>query len=88
MDVQHLQPVGGCHLDHLGGQRQRVGILLEQRIFANLHLVKGDPRRQIDQTQRRRIADERDRVPAQGELLAQLGGEHPAAAMGGVTGDA
>ena len=88
VDVQDPQAMRSRHLRQLGGQRQRVGELLEQRILLDRDLVKADPRRQHAQAQRRRVAHERHRVAALGQPQAQLGCNHAAAAMGRVAGDA
>ncbi len=78
VNMQDLQLLDLRHLSHLGGKRQRVREILEQRVLDNVHLVETDAGRQTSQTQRRRIADERDLVPVLDQVLAQLGCHHAA----------
>ena len=88
MDVQDPQAMRTRDLRELGRQRQRVGELLEERILLDRDLVETDARRQHAQAQRRRVAHERHRVAALGQPQAELGGDHAAAAVGRVAGDA
>jgi hypothetical protein len=86
--VQHVEPLVLGHLDHPRRERERVGLVLEERVFTRLHRVKKDvlgvrvePRRQI-------LADEVHAVAAPGKFLADFRRDHAAAAEGGIAGDA
>ena len=78
--VHDLQLVRARHLHHLRRQSEAVGELLQQRVVFLVHLVVAHARRQLAQAQRVGVADERDGMPALGEVLAQLRGHDAAAA--------
>ena len=44
VDVQEVEAVLARHLDHLGGERQLVGRVLEQRVLRHHHLVEEEAR--------------------------------------------
>src|ERR1019366_445696 len=64
------------------------GRVLEQRVAVDIDLVEVDVGLAAVQAERRRRGDEVDFVAACGELNAELGGDHTAAAIRGVAGDA
>ena len=71
------------------GQRQRVGIVIEQRIATHrrIHLVEVHPLGVLTQAERRLVRDEMHFVPAPGEVQPELGRHGTGAAVGRVTGD-
>src|ERR1022692_4857304 len=86
--VQHVQLVALRHFRHPPGQRQAVRRVLKERIVRDLHLVIVDARGIRVQTDRIRISDEMDLVPARGQFHSQFGGDNPAAAVSWIASDA
>ncbi len=86
--VQQVQVVQLGHLGHARRQRKVVGRIFEERILRDLDLVKVNARMRLGEPDRLRVGDEMDLVSAIGQLNAELGGHHSAAAIGGITGNA
>jgi hypothetical protein len=85
--VHEVELVVAGDLDDLGGERQRVGRVLEERIVRHHHLVVEEPRlgrRRLEQRQarRERVADDVHLVAAGGERHGELGGDDAGAAVG------
>ena len=87
MHVQQIQRLGFEDFDHLCGEGKGVGRMVEQRIRRDFDFMKMDVGICQIHTNRRRITDEVNVVPARGKLLAKLGGHDAGAAVGGVASD-
>ena len=70
------------------GEREVVGRVLEERVVEELNLVKMDVGLAPGEPEGRGGGDEVDVVAACGELNAELRGDDPGAAVGGIAGDA
>src|SRR5712691_7761489 len=79
VDVEQLEILGHHHLVLLGGERQRVGEMVEQRIapHAGLDLMEEDPLGVAPQPERRVVSDEVDLVAPARQVEAQLGATAP-----------
>lgn len=86
MHVQHIEARELRHIHELAGEHQFVGLVIEERIVANAHLVVKHVR-MIAQTYRTIVGDEVDHVALLGQGHAQFGGHHAASTKGGVTHD-
>src|SRR2546425_12968254 len=73
---------------HLRSQRQRVRLMLEQRIRHHLYFMKTHALVELCQTRRQSRGNEVDCVAASGQLLAQLRTDYPAAAVSWINSDA
>src|SRR5688572_3683148 len=73
---------------HLRGQRQRVRLMLEQRIRHHLHFVKTHMLVQFREPRGQRRRDEMDGMTARGEFLAEFRSHDTAAAVRGIYRDA
>ena len=72
---------------HLGGERQGVRRVIEQRIRGDFDFVEKYSLARAGQPDRHRVADEMHFVPARGQLDAQLGGDHARSAIRWIAGD-
>ena len=88
VNVQQIELVGLGDVGHARGESEAVGRVLEQRIVGDFHLVVMDARNVRIEADRVRVGDEVDVVAARGEFEAELGSDDPAAAVGGIAGDA
>ena len=88
MHVQQIELVILRDLRHARRQRQVVGWIFEERIVRDRDLVVEDPLFAAGEPEGLRIGDEMHLVAQRGELDAQLGGDHSAAAVGRITGNA
>jgi hypothetical protein len=61
--VQQVQLVAERHLVHHRRQRQRVVVVLEERVAGRLHLVEEDPLHEVREPEGLRVGDEVDLVP-------------------------
>jgi len=87
--VQQVEVEVSGDLGHLGGQRQRVRRVLEQRVAVGIDLVEADVGQRVAPEARRQAAgDEVHLVAELGECDTQLRGDDAAAPEGGITGDA
>ncbi len=86
MHVQQVELVDLGDLGHARRQRQVVRRILEQRITRDLDLVIVNVGLRFGQADGLRIGDEVDLVAALRQLQSELGGDHTAAAVSGITG--
>ncbi len=86
MDVQQIKFFRFKDLEHLGGQREGVWRMVEERVGDHLGLVEVDARVLQVHADRRGVADEMDVVIARGEFLAEFSGNDTRAAIGGIAG--
>ncbi len=86
--VQEVEPhvLGDVH--HLARQGKRVRRIVEEGIALDVDLVEEDVAGHVGEPKREIRRDEVDLVAAFGEALAEFRSYHPAAAVGGITGDA
>src|SRR5438067_165178 len=85
--MQEIETVSFGYLGHARRQRQAVRRVLKQRVIGNFDLMIVNARDARIEADGIGVSDEMDVVTAVGELEAELGGDDPAAAVGGVTGD-
>src|SRR5205807_586586 len=76
------------HFRHARGKSKVVRRILEERILRDDYFVKMDSRMVFNQADRLGIGDEMDVVSTVGELNAELGCDHSAAAICGITRNA
>ena len=88
VDVENVERFGFEDFQHFGGERERVGRVVEERVGGDLDLVEMDVRVVGVHADRRGVGDEVDVVAAGGEFLAEFGGDDAGAAVGGIAGDA
>ncbi len=74
--MQQIQRLGLKDFQHLGGERQGIGWVIEQRIGRDFHFVKMRVGIVGIHADRRRVADEVDVVPARRQFRAQLRSHH------------
>ena len=88
--VQDVELLPQRHLVLLRRQRQRVGVVIEQRIppHSGLDLVEVDPLGVAPQPEGGVVGDEVHLVAPPRQLEPQLGGHGAGAAVGGIAGDA
>ena len=86
MHVQEIERLGLKDLEHFGGERQRVGRVIEERVGSDFHFVEMDVRVVGVHADRRGVADEVDVVAAGGQFGAEFSGDHAGAAVGWVAG--
>src|ERR1700722_1910813 len=82
VDVEKVQGFGFEDFEHFGGEGQRVGRMVEERVAGDFDFVKMNVRVVGVHADGRGVADEVDVVAARGELLAELGGDDAGAAGG------
>ncbi len=85
--VQQIEFVDLRDFGHARRQRQIVGRILEQRIARDFHFVIVDVGLRFGQANGLRVGDEVHLVTALRQFQAEFGGDHAAAAVGGITGD-
>src|SRR6202035_4623578 len=81
VDVQHVEAVVARHLDHLGGERQRIGRVLEERVTRHDHLVEVELRGDEGEPRGEGVADDVDLVAALGQGHGELGRHDAGAAV-------
>ena len=86
--VQQVEPGGIGDFEHLYGESQRIGRVLEERIVGDLDFVKEDIFLGGVEAHGQGIADEVDFVAARGQLHAEFGGDDAGTAVRGIAGDA
>ena len=88
VNVQQIEVVAFGDIRHARRERQAIRRVLEQRIVGNFHFVVVDARNAGIEPDRIRVGDEVNLVAARREFEAEFGGDDPAAAVGGIAGDA
>ena len=88
MHVQQIEVVKLGHFRHARGQRQIVWRIFEQRIAGDFHFVIVNVGMRTGQPDGLGIGDEVNFVAALRQFQPQLGCDHAAAAVGGITGNA
>src|SRR5258708_5368559 len=86
MHVEQIQSLVSAHFDHLGGQRERIGAVIEQGIVAYLHRMKENVFEKAIEPEGDLVADEMNPMPALGHRQADLGGNHAATAKRRIAG--
>ena len=86
--VKQVELVGEDHLVHAHGERQVVRRILEERVAADVHLVKVDAREKRGQAKGLLVGDEVHLVSSAGERDAELRRNGSGAAVRRVAGDA
>ena len=75
-------------LCQLGGEREGIGRVFEQRVGGDLDLVEEGVGVGVGDPERKRVAEEMDLVPPGGQLQPELRGDDPASTVGRVADDA
>lgn len=88
VDVEEVERFGLEDFEHLGGESERVGRVIEERVAGDFDFVEKDARVVGIHADGRGVADEVDVVAAGGEFLAEFGGDDAGAAVSGIAGDA
>ena len=88
VNVEQVERFGFEDFEHFGGEGERVGRMVKERIGDDFDFVEMDARIVWVHADRRGVADEMDIVAARGELHAEFGGDDARATVSGVTGDA
>ncbi len=88
MDMKQVQFEPRRHIEHGRRQTQSVGGMLEHGILRHFHLVVNDVAVISLQAKRKFAGNEVDLATAPRQMETQFGGDHAAAALAGITGNA
>src|SRR6266478_522902 len=88
VNVEQVERFGFEDFQHLCGEGEGVGRMVEERVGHDFDFVEMDVRIVGVHADRRGVTDEMNVVAAGGEFHAEFGGDDARAAVSGVTGDA